>query len=629
MKKPSLLVSHPELCLEWHYNKNETTTPGQLSSGSNKKVWWQCSKGSDHEWQASPNGRTKASGCPFCGNRRLSKSNSLEICFPSLAKQWHYTKNLPLTPDTVIAGGKTKYWWQCDVSSDHTWVAHISNRKNGKGCPICAGQKVIPTTSFLAKFPKLAEKWHKTLNGNLFPNKVAPFTHEKVWWQCDRFTEHVWRASVSTLSKGHGCPHCSPQTSEPEIRILSEMMYLFDNVTSRHKVDKHEVDIFLADAKVAIEYDGFYYHKGKVEYDRYKIKHLKARGIELIRVRVSPLKKLSAHDIIIQSEPLSKRDIDSILASICRFIDESEPVRIYLNKKVFQNDSVHNKYMSYFPDPFPENSLHEKNKVLAEDWDFRRNYPLTPKNFTAGSGKVVWWRCKISRTHVWEQAINVRNKRGCPFCSGRRASETNNLQARYPNIAKELDDQRNIPEKSVDFSPFSNKHVWFKCSKNHSYKMSIAARTKGGQGCSSCASEELLASSLEAVYPEIALTWHPVNNGDKCPSEFQPKSQKKVWWSCDKNHEHSWEAVIASRVNGTGCPICSGRVSSAENNLHYDNPSLADEFDLIKNYPKKSYDFKSGSGKKVWWKCKLGGHNFEATIYSRAKMGTTCPQCKS
>ncbi|MBQ4587207.1 MAG: zinc-ribbon domain-containing protein, partial [Clostridia bacterium] len=34
-------------------------------------------------------------------------------------------------------------------------------------------------------------------------------------------------------------------------------------------------------------------------------------------------------------------------------------------------------------------------------------------------------------------------------------------------------------------------------------------------------------------------------------------SHKKAWWKCDKGHE--WQARIASRNKGSGCPYCSGR----------------------------------------------------------------------
>lgn len=61
--------------------------------------------------------------------------------------------------------------------------------------------------------------------------------------------------------------------------------------------------------------------------------------------------------------------------------------------------------------------------------------------------------------------------------------------------------------------------------------------------------------SFASVYPQLIREWHPVKNGKILPEEVAPKSGKKVWWLCDKGHE--WEATIASRADGRGCPICN------------------------------------------------------------------------
>ena len=51
------LIDHKNLIKEWHPTKNYNLRPEEISSGSEKKLWWLCSKG--HSWQASPNSRTR------------------------------------------------------------------------------------------------------------------------------------------------------------------------------------------------------------------------------------------------------------------------------------------------------------------------------------------------------------------------------------------------------------------------------------------------------------------------------------------------------------------------------------------------------------------------------------------
>ena len=51
--KVPLSVTHPDIASEWHPEKNGSVTPEQVVAGSNKKVWWICPEGPDHEWQAT------------------------------------------------------------------------------------------------------------------------------------------------------------------------------------------------------------------------------------------------------------------------------------------------------------------------------------------------------------------------------------------------------------------------------------------------------------------------------------------------------------------------------------------------------------------------------------------------
>ena len=65
---------------------NETLTPDQVTSGSQRKVWWLCQKDTDHEWEAVVYSRAKGNGCPMCSGRSLSVTNSLATLYPELAE---------------------------------------------------------------------------------------------------------------------------------------------------------------------------------------------------------------------------------------------------------------------------------------------------------------------------------------------------------------------------------------------------------------------------------------------------------------------------------------------------------------------------------------------------------------
>lgn len=69
----------PEIAKEWNYIKNSTidnlpNSPREITSKSNKKVWWRCSK-CGYEWVMPVNKRTiNGRGCPQCRNSHQDKN---------------------------------------------------------------------------------------------------------------------------------------------------------------------------------------------------------------------------------------------------------------------------------------------------------------------------------------------------------------------------------------------------------------------------------------------------------------------------------------------------------------------------------------------------------------------------
>lgn len=64
-------------------------------------------------------------------------------------------------------------------------------------------------------------------------------------------------------------------------------------------------------------------------------------------------------------------------------------------------------------------------------------------------------------------------------------------------------------------------------------------------------------NDLLTVNPALAKEWNYEKNGTLTPDQVTEKSDKKVWWKCDKGHE--WETMVATRTRGHGCPFCAGK----------------------------------------------------------------------
>lgn len=66
----------PELAQEWHPYKNDPLTPDDVSSGSNRVVWWQCAKHPETEWEGRI--RTRVRGFERCQKCSPSQRDSID-----------------------------------------------------------------------------------------------------------------------------------------------------------------------------------------------------------------------------------------------------------------------------------------------------------------------------------------------------------------------------------------------------------------------------------------------------------------------------------------------------------------------------------------------------------------------
>jgi cytochrome c-type biogenesis protein CcmH/NrfF len=269
------------------------------------------------------------------------------------------------------------------------------------------------------------------------------------------------------------------------------------------------------------------------------------------------------------------------------------------------------------------NSLEHIKPEIAKEWNYDRNHPLTPSKITPGSNKKVWWRCISNPLHEWIASPKQRTSQNntCPCCDS--------LAVKYPEIAKELHPILNDLSAS-EMAASAHKMVWWKCEQgfDHVWQSTVNSRTSMKTGCPICAGYRVVKSnSLAYLNPELAIQWDYVKNKYITPDIIYARSRKKVWWKCPEGEDHSWIAEIRSRVNGIGCPICSGRKIARSNSLANRFPKVADMLHKTKNKGLTGFDFTPYSNRLVWWQCPIGiDHEWQATV-ANVVNGSTCPVC--
>jgi very-short-patch-repair endonuclease len=159
--------------------------------------------------------------------------------------------------------------------------------------------------------------------------------------------------------------------------------------------------------------------------------------------------------------------------------------------------------------PSKEYNLEKLYPELMDEWDYSKNN-RPPSDYTPHSGQYVWWICPKSELHNYKTIIDNRTgkKSGCPYCDGKKVCEDNNLQFVFPEISKELHPTKNGNLNPSKIHYGSSKSVWWKCSRNHSFKSQIHSRVKGNWGCPKCSGttskmELRLVSELEKIIGKV------------------------------------------------------------------------------------------------------------------------------
>ena len=376
-------------------------------------------------------------------------------------------------------------------------------------------------------------------------------------------------------AKGHECPFCNVrrQTSFPEQTIYYYIKKFFPDAVNKYKhifTNSMELDVYIPSKSIGIEYDGMNWHKSEVEHQRERKKYEICKNEKIFLIRIKERNENAWHDVADKIFYIEKtrnyEKLNYIVTTLLNFI--SAPIADNHLSGNFVVDILRDKseIENYLTDV--QNSLGKLRPDLAEEWDFSKNGQLRPEMFSLHSNELIWWKCKKCG-HEWKTQINHRTRMvgsGCAICG---------------NIKK---------GKS-----FHDRYL----------------SAKG---------------SLIKNNPELVQEWHPFKNGILTPSNITSASPIKVWWKC-KKCGYEWQASLNNRSKGVGCPCCSGRVPKiGVNDLATVNPELAKEWCMEKNLPLFPNMVLPSSGKKVWWKCKVCGYEWQAAPHTRSA-GHGCPCC--
>ncbi len=535
---------------------------------------------------------------------------------PVLMAEWNWEKNndLGLNPNELTLGSGKKVWWIC--TKGHEWQATIDTRNKGTGCPYCSGRYAIKGENDLQTInPTLAKEWHYEKNGNLRPENFTANSGKKVWWICDK--GHEWQTRIIHRNNGGGCPFCFGRNAvrgENDLQTINPILakewnykrngnlYPYNVLPNSNKkvwwkcAKGHEWQASISDRNIGSGCP-FCQSERHTSFPEYVIiYYLKKYCIDAIHLYNENGYEL---DIFIPSKKIAieydgdlwhKNRIQNDLKKNLKC--EKSGIKLYRIREGLP--ALNDSSIDYTVDKNQKNLAEVIQKVLSE---------------------IIGINVDVD---LQRDAIEIENLR-------EYTEKANSLLFSNPTLASEWNYKRNGSLRPEHVLANSGKKVWWICNKGHEWQARISHRNKG-IGCPICSNKQVLKgyNDIITTNPTLANEWNYERNCELKPEYFTVNSGKKVWWKCKNGHE--WQATIANRNNGRGCPYCSGRkVLKGYNDLVTINPKLASEWNYERNGDLTPENFTANSGKEVWWKCK-NGHEWQAIIESR-NAGRGCPYC--
>ena len=443
----------PQVASEWCYIKNCGWGPEDFSRGSNVKAYWDCPL-CLRTYKASISNRiSNQSACPYCASKRVCSDNALSQLYPELIKDWHSTKNGALKPDQVTKFSTKRVWWLCSNCS-FEWETVVADRTSREaGCPACyRAQREYQKTNYVKAerkpiiigktdvprkwyesggkeyqtlaeaHPKIAREWHPQKNDHWTSSDFSHASGVKVWWKCNKGPDHEWQATISHRTKRN---HGCPFCSGHRVSKTSSLEALFPKVAKQWHPTKN----------------------GKLKPSE---------------VKPGSDKKAFWMCLKDKEHQWEASVGQRTTGTGCPFCSGAKPRKNYC-------------LLSEFP-------------YIAAELHPTKNDGLKGTDLTPKSSKKVFWLCKKDKTHEWRATPvdRVLKGSGCPICAGKVATNSTSLAALHPKLAKEWDTTRNGSLRPEQVLPGSNKAVYWKCRKGHSWQQVIRQRTKNETACYEC-----------------------------------------------------------------------------------------------------------------------------------------------
>ena len=221
----------------------------------------------------TPSGHLSGKGCTECGKEKskedtrsrimLSKDEFIKRANEIHGNKYDYSK-------IEYVDTKTKVEIICPVHG--SFFQSPNKHMSDRGCPICGRERTIEHNFLtLDDFIKRARKVH----GDKYDYSKSLYTgaDSKMEIICEKHGKFL--QTPHNHLKGTNCPSCGASVSKPEIKLKDfiRSFYKGEIITnSKNIIPPMELDIYVPNLNLAIEFNGGYWHSEKFKDKNYHLK---------------------------------------------------------------------------------------------------------------------------------------------------------------------------------------------------------------------------------------------------------------------------------------------------------------------------------------------------------------------
>lgn len=375
--------------------------------GTNRRISYRCKKHLDILQESYFVRFKKGIECPYC-----KRENEYQTIKDSFSKRGYVSLS------TIDDYDKNKLYYLCPNHYDQVQYTTWYNFKKGHGCKFCGHEKVSQALKHDYENVKadFQERGYELLEDKYINSTT------KMRYRCLQHPTRELFMSYNDLMHGVSCPFCVGMgTSFPEQFIYYYIQKYYVDALNRKKIFGYEYDIIVPSLKLLIEYDGDLYHRSN-DKDIKKEYTANNSGWHFLRIK-------EVNDNVLKAFPIIDGNIVFVFNQYGRRIDYMNKavdlIFEYINKQFDlstqckKENDIYSKILHNCNKIQEENSIVNTHPDLVEEWDYAKNWPLTPEMFSKGSSYSPFWRCKQCNSS-WSSIIANRTYlgRGCPFCNG-------------------------------------------------------------------------------------------------------------------------------------------------------------------------------------------------------------------